>query len=508
MVHVLLFDRHVLAGSPHGQAVPGVQPSLLHVHLHSYSMCRLHLDVSGDYLHGIHRWTNFDWCRWRWNPHRRHHHCPPDDKSREEGSVHRAGKLGNDSRCLSRCRDRGGVGAQNWLGNLPNPTSTILLSKTRQRRFDVDVPLLTLPQKPLFGIQAPLSLIAGFGLLAGIPANMAPKGNNFEHTTLREKFGRIDYSGALLLILTITLFLLGLSGPTIWATPLILSGIALPVFILNELYVAKDPVIPIAVLRSRGTLLSCLATVGFMMARWGVLFYTPVYALAVRGWKPAVAGSILIPTNLGFATGGLLAGVFHIRRDGSFYTHSVISMVLFPFTFLILAFISTANSPWGLYLLMVFSNGAIAGASLNYTLVHLLHLTLPDVHPVVISLLATFRGFAGSFGSAIGGGLFGRVLHKSLVDGFTNAGIEDHDNLIRRLQGSPATVPSLHGKEKVVAVSAYEDAMKSLFLGAVGLTVVVAMIQAGTGSRAPTKTYDQLADEEDVQGEEGLVAGS
>ncbi|CAI6339326.1 unnamed protein product [Periconia digitata] len=362
--------------------------------------------------------------------------------------------------------------------------------------------------KPLFGIQAPLSLVAGFGLLLGIPADMAPKGNNFEHTSLRSKLKSIDYSGALLLIVTITLFLLGLSGPSILVTPLILSGLALPVFVLNEIYVAKDPVIPIAVLRSRGTLLSCLATVGFMMARWGVLFYTPVYALAVRGWDPAVAGSILIPTNLGFASGGLLAGIFHIRRNGSFYIHSVVSMVLFPLTFLVLAFISNATSDWALYVIMVFCNGAIAGASLNYTLVHLLHLTLPDVHPVVISLLATFRGFAGSFGSAIGGGLFGRVLHKSLVDGFANAGLEDRSDLIRRLQGSPATVPLLHGKEKEVAVSAYEDALRSLFFGAVGLTVVVAVAQAGTGWKAPKKTYEQLSEEEEVEGQEGLFGGS
>ncbi|KAF1954481.1 MFS general substrate transporter [Byssothecium circinans] len=362
--------------------------------------------------------------------------------------------------------------------------------------------------KPLFGIQAPLSLLAGFGLLAGIPANLAPMANDSEGTTLRKKLARVDYSGAILLIALIVLFLLGLSGPTILATPLILSALALPAFILNEMYIAKDPVIPITVLRSRGTLLSCLATVGFMMARWGVLFYTPVYALAVRGWKPAVAGSILIPTNAGFAIGGLLAGVFHIRRNGSFYMHSVVSMMLFPLTLLVLVFISTPDSSWGLYVLMVFCNGALAGAGLNYTLVHLLHLTVPEVHPIVLSLLATFRGFAGSFGSAIGGGLFERVLHKSLVNGFADAGLGDRSSLIRTLLGSPATVGTLDGEEKEVAVNAYEDAVKALFLGAVCLSVIVAMVQAGTGWTAPAKRYEQLAEDEEVEGEVGIFGGS
>lgn len=342
----------------------------------------------------------------------------------------------------------------------------------------------------------------------GIPSGYKNKTNGSVQHTFRQKVGRIDYSGALLLIATIILFLLGLSGPRILAKPLILSALALPLFILNEIYIAKDPVIPVSVLRSRGTLLSCLATVGFMMARWSVLFYTPVYALSVRNWKPAVAGSILIPTNAGFAAGGLLAGVFHIRRDGSFYMHTVITMMLFPLTLLVLAFISTPHSSWGLYVLMVFCNGALTGAQLNYTLVHLLHLTLPEVHPVVLSLLATFRGFAGSFGSAIGGGFFSRVLHKSLVDGFERAGIEDGTDLIRRLLGSPALVGTLEGKKKEIAVNAYQEGIKALFLGSVGLAFVVTLVQAGTGWKAPAKSGEDASIQGGVEGEATLTGGS
>jgi hypothetical protein len=245
-----------------------------------------------------------------------------------------------------------------------------------------------------------------------------------------------------------------------------------------------------------------------MMARWTILFYTPMYAIAVRGWAPAVAGSILIPTNAGFATGGLLAGVFHIKRTGSFYLHSVVSMGLFPLTMVVLALISTPSSPWAAYVLMVFLNGLITGAALNYALVHLLHLTHADVHPIVISLLATFRGFAGSFGSAIGGGVFGRVLHKSLKDGFSNAGLAHRGDLIRRLLGSPALVSKLEGKDKTVAVGAYQDAFKVLFLSAVGLSVVVVLVQAATGWKEPPKKEVDLLHEEDAEGEEGLVAGS
>lgn len=66
--------------------------------------------------------------------------------------------------------------------------------------------------------------------------------------------------------------------------------------------------------------MTCLAGLGLMMARWAVLFYTPVYAMAVRGWSPASAGLILVPTNAGFGTGGLLVGWLHIRKSTSYYS--------------------------------------------------------------------------------------------------------------------------------------------------------------------------------------------
>jgi len=99
------------------------------------------------------------------------------------------------------------------------------------------------------------------------------------------------------------------------------SPVILVAFLYIETRVAKEPIIPVTVLKSRGALLSCISQLGLMAARWSVLFYTPAYAIAVRAWSPASAGAILIPTNLGFATGGILVGWLHIKRAGSFYTY-------------------------------------------------------------------------------------------------------------------------------------------------------------------------------------------
>lgn len=116
------------------------------------------------------------------------------------------------------------------------------------------------------------------------------------------------------------LLLFGLSSLKIKASPIILSGAAFALFIFVEGYHAKNPIIPVTLLKSRGVLLTSIANLGLMTARWTVLFYTPIYSEAVRLWSPATAGVILVPTNAGFAFGGLLAGWIHIRKAGSYYS--------------------------------------------------------------------------------------------------------------------------------------------------------------------------------------------
>lgn len=362
----------------------------------------------------------------------------------------------------------------------------------------------------LFWGQAPVALLGGSVLLLAIPQNFhagkqssADSSNNSTKPTLT-RLARLDYLGALTLTASITLFLFALSSPrSIPWPPILASFLVLLIFVLNELYLAPDPVVPVSLLKSRGLFCTCLATVGYMMARWSVLFYTPTYALAVRGWSPASAGSILVPTNLGFAVGGLVVGIFHVKRPGSFYLPTLIVYAIFPFTLVALALISTPDSNPILYLAVVFSGGFVTGAALNYNLAHLLHLTPPSTHYIATSLLATFRGFAGSFGSAIGGGLFTRTLYTSLEDGFAERGMRGEEDLVRRLLGSPKLVRMLEGAEADVARQGYQDALKTLFYAGAVLAVVMVFVQAGAGWTAPreeTAVKDEEA--EDADGEE------
>lgn len=348
--------------------------------------------------------------------------------------------------------------------------------------------------RALFWLQAPIALVGGGILLVAMPATFTAGDQAEAEKDLSTftRLKRLDYAGAVTLTTSLVLMLYALSAPKhipIW--PLVLAVFVGITFVSNEIYLAHDPIIPVTLLKSRGLFLTCLGTTGFMMARWSVLFYAPTYALAVRQWTPSSAGAILIPTNSGFAIGGLLVGWLHVKRPGSFYLPTLVGYGLFPITLAVLAALSKATSPAWLFILVVFICGFTTGASLNYNLAHLLHITPKETHYVATALLATFRGFAGSFGAAIGGGLFTRTLDTSLQTQFAEQGLE-RAVLIRRLLGSPALVGQLHGVEKQIAIVGYQDALRLLWIVMALAAVAVFFVQAGVGWRGDVEMRSKL----------------
>lgn len=252
--------------------------------------------------------------------------------------------------------------------------------------------------------------------------------------------------------------------------------------------------IPVKVLSSRGVLLSCLAQTGFMSARWSVLFYAPIFMLAVRGASPAAAGSILIPTNVGFGLGGLLVGWLHVRRSGAFWLPSMASLALFSLSLCALSLAGTAELSVAVFILVVLVNGLATGGVLNYTLAHTLHLSHSDTQYMSTSLIATFRGFGGSFGTAIGGGIFYRLLRSGLASGFLqlDGGEElsrDRQRLISNLLSSPGLVHGggLGPAERTVAIHGYAGASRGVWQAAAVLGLIVVAIQAATGRTSPSE---------------------
>jgi len=119
-----------------------------------------------------------------------------------------------------------------------------------------------------------------------------------------------------------------------------------------------------------------------------------------------------------------------------------------------------------------------------------------------------FRGFAGSFGSAIGGGIFQRVLRASLQRGFdeTEMDIVEESELIRKLLGSPRLVSTLQGMQRRTAMASYEEAITYLFVFGGVLALVAMLLQAAAGWKEPvSKEVEVDGGGDDDEGRDGIV---
>ena len=149
----------------------------------------------------------------------------------------------------------------------------------------------------------------------------------------RSKLWEIDYLGGILIIGTMTSFLLGLDFGTndSWSAlacivPLSLSPVLLVLFILVENKVASSPFIPGHIIFNK-PLFAVYGWNFFSSSGWfGFFFFLPLYFQAVLQLNAAQAGMLLIPGVIA-NTFGNFAGGFYVKRTGRYYWGAVFSTV-------------------------------------------------------------------------------------------------------------------------------------------------------------------------------------
>jgi len=138
------------------------------------------------------------------------------------------------------------------------------------------------------------------------------------------KHKRIDFIGALLLVSTLVLLLTGLnSGGNVvpWTHPLVLITIPLSLLLLGLfVYVeakVEEPIIPLKLLCHRTVLFACLANWFVTAARFGLLFYAPVFFF-VQGFSVTETGLRMVPESLAIGFASIGCGVI-MGSSGRYY---------------------------------------------------------------------------------------------------------------------------------------------------------------------------------------------
>ncbi|KAL8754758.1 MAG: hypothetical protein Q9184_005010, partial [Pyrenodesmia sp. 2 TL-2023] len=235
--------------------------------------------------------------------------------------------------------------------------------------------------------------------------------------TWREQVRRIDFFGALLLILVVFALLYGLDRGThvSWRSPAtIVSLCAIVPLILAFLWVetklAVEPFTPGHIIFDRA-LFACYAQSFFGYAGFtALIFYIPFFFQVVLEMTPAQAGAGLIPAAISGVVGTLLGGIA-IKRLGRFYWLALVSVSVGALASIPIA-LAPAFHPAALIIVCIASVASFVpqGITVTASLIAIISNISAADQAVGTACLFLFR----SLGAAIGVSLVGLVLDQVL----------------------------------------------------------------------------------------------
>ncbi|ETN37020.1 uncharacterized protein HMPREF1541_08008 [Cyphellophora europaea CBS 101466] len=303
------------------------------------------------------------------------------------------------------------------------------------------------------------------------------------------KLRRVDWIGSFLFVASTTSFLIPLTWGGImyswshWRTliPLIVGAVGLMAFAVYEKYCAVEPMIRLSVFRNRTAILGYFGTFLHGIIVWTMLYYQPLYYLAVKEYSPVISGVALFPATFTVAPMSVLAGIL-ITKTGSYrqiiWIGWVVSTLGMGLT--ILLEVDTSIPAWifinivpgiGFGLLFPALQFQVQAASTNEDM------------GFAVGLFVFFRTFGQAIGVAIGGGIFQNTMIRKL-EAFPRYAAQapelakDAAALVQVIRATPT------GTDKLDLQMAYTQSIRVVYI------VLTAFCAVGLACSLVIKAYD------------------
>jgi EmrB/QacA subfamily drug resistance transporter len=225
----------------------------------------------------------------------------------------------------------------------------------------------------------------------------------------------IDYAGAAVLTLAVTMLLLVLgegSSPARLLRPGTLAliaavGILFVVFVRIEKR-AVDPIVPLALFRNR--VVTVAVIVGFLagIAMFAAITFVPLMAQGVLGATATQAGSFLTPLMVAWVLASIVGGRLLMRMGSRGLVVSGLVMMLGGFA--ALSTFSRTTPRWVMIVELTF-----IGAGLGLTMLTLLIASQHSVQRAQLGITTSLNQFSRSIGGALGVALLGAMLAAGLA---------------------------------------------------------------------------------------------
>ncbi|KAK9369075.1 major facilitator superfamily domain-containing protein [Lipomyces kononenkoae] len=333
----------------------------------------------------------------------------------------------------------------------------------------------TLGWRWAFLLQVPFIIVSSTAIYFNLKSKPVPVASNSVSKTA-DKLSRIDFAGSITLVLSLVLYLVGLSigGNYVpWFSfpvfiTFFLGSVFLSSFIYIELYIAREPIIPITLLKDRTIFGASFTNWLIMMINYTQLFYIPIYFIAIRGISPTQAGTNIIPNFLGSAIGAIFAGTM-MRATGRYWWMTMSSAFILTLGSILINTYNLTTPKWA-QILYIMIAGLGFGGLLNCTLIAMVAAVPPELQAVTTAIQYGFRGTGSTVGVAIASAIFQNVLGQKLDEYVVG---EDKAEIIRRVTDSIEDIDYLTPEYKVDVVQAYMDAFHGVFYFAIFLAAMV-----------------------------------
>ena len=227
---------------------------------------------------------------------------------------------------------------------------------------------------------------------------------------------KIDYFGALLLVLAVSSVLLAVSvyGPENgWVAPKTLSvlgcGLLLTVIFLWQEQRAAEPILPLRLFRNHTfSLTSALAFI-IGAGMFGAIVMLPLYLQVVKGNTATEAGLKLIPLMLGIVSMSIFSGK-KISSTGKYKIFPIIGAGIMTFGLILMSTLNE-NTSFGILSIYSILIGAGLGLSMQTIVIALQNSVDFQDMGIATSSNTFFRSLGGAFGTAI----FGTILSNRVA---------------------------------------------------------------------------------------------
>lgn len=293
------------------------------------------------------------------------------------------------------------------------------------------------------------------------------------------KIRRVDFLGAIALVLSMVLLLLGLnSGGNVvpWSHPLVyvslpLAFVALVSFWYIEDKVAVEPMIPVRLLLDRTVGAACLTNWFATMATYTLIYYAPIY-FQVLGASSFQAGERLIPSAVGSSLGSIGSGLI-MKRTGRYWWLSFYTQLVFIASAVLIAATMDGHiAAWPPFIYF-FMNGVGYASMLTITLIALIGAVDHEEQAVITSASYAFRSTGSTIGITIASAVFQNVVKDQLWKRF--GGWKHADRIIPLVRNNIEEIKNLPPEWKEGVIGVFMDALRGVWVTMLGLTVLGAV---------------------------------